>query len=150
MVQCDSGLTVPTANTNLLFVDTPASPTSLQGPLGIPIHSVHLVTLLPSMGQPQSTSQLTLSHGVGPGRSLEKSAEQRTVSDSTPPSLVFFARRSLHECLDLAFVAGAQLQSTAPPPPASDMSWVVSGWVPGGASVYNWQPWKDPSPWDGL
>lgn len=31
-----------------------------------------------------------------------------------------------------------------------DMSWVVSGRVPGGASVYNWQLWKDPSPWAGL
>lgn len=31
-----------------------------------------------------------------------------------------------------------------------DTSRVVPGWVPRGTSVYNWQPWKDPSPWAGL
>lgn len=34
--------------------------------------------------------------------------------------------------------------------PTKDMSCVVSGQVPGGASVYNWQPLKDPSPWIGC
>lgn len=34
--------------------------------------------------------------------------------------------------------------------PTRDVSWVVSVWLPGGASVYNWQPRKDPSLWAGL
>lgn len=115
-------MTLPSAQHRLFFsvlnakatVDSCSSyrtllecPLCSEASLVVSIHSVHLVSLVPSMGQPQSRSQPTLSHGVGPGKSLEKSADQRTVSDCTPLSLGFFAQRGSHECLDLAFVDGA-------------------------------------------
>lgn len=140
----------PTADSYSSFRTLPERPVSSQASLVVPVHSVHLVTLVPGTGQPQSTSQPTLSHGIGPGSSLEKSADQRIVSDSTPPSLDFFVQRGLLECLDLAFIVRAQLQSTESSPSRSDVSWVVSGWVPGGPSVYNWPPLREPSPWEDL
>lgn len=119
-----------------LFVSTPAMP-----PRRACEHPTYLVTSASSTDQAQSKTQLLLSHGTGSKRPREKPVDQRT--GSFPPSRAFLA-------WGLSPRPGLGVHCWSPAAehsPTSDVSRVVSGWVPGGACVYNWQPWKAPSPW---